>query len=158
MKRRDVALVVAGPVYDEDARRCLVAAGDADSRIHSLLGRIPEDRVAELFDAADAAVLARSEVWTSGSLILALSQGVPVVAARLSPYTELLGEGRSGWLFEPGNPASLRNALEEAASDPELAKEMRVAALARAHNLPTWNRVAERTAALMNARTGLCRS
>ena len=60
---------------------------DADVRIRALLHSIPHEHVSELFNAADVFVLARSEAWTSGSLVLALSQGLPVIAAR-SPRHE----------------------------------------------------------------------
>jgi len=143
-----VKLVVAGEVAHEPSGRSVVEAAHVDPRIRPLLVPVAHERVAELFDAADAAVLARSEVWTSGSLILALSLGVPAIAARRPPHEELLG-GEAGWLFEPDDPASLRSALEKAATDTSLARAKRAAALRRARSLPTWHEIAKRTAMLL---------
>src|SRR5439155_19964737 len=126
-----------------------VLAAVADARVRPLLERVHHERVGELFAAVDAAVLGRSEVWTSGSLILALSMGVPAVTAALPMYEELLGGGEAGWFFQPGDVESLRDALQEAAADPALARAKGASALKLAEALPSWSEIAERTAALM---------
>ena len=143
----DAVLVVAGRVKDERSHSRLLASAAGDARIRPFLGEVPHERVAELFGAADAAVLGRGEVWTPGSLILALSLGLPVVAARVSVHQELLGE-EAGWLFEPGDAESLRGVLEAAMTDPVRARAKGEAALARARQLPTWRELGEPVAAL----------
>jgi phosphatidylinositol alpha-mannosyltransferase len=84
---------------------------------------VPDGQVGELFGACDAVVVSRADGGTSGALILALSQGRPCVAADCSSYRELLDDGAAGWLFEPGNVASLAEALELAAASPQRAEE-----------------------------------
>jgi glycosyltransferase involved in cell wall biosynthesis len=143
--------VVAGKVEDHPSRRLLEQEAAADPRIRLWLDLVPHERVRELFEACDVAVFPRSEPWTSGSLILALSLGVPAVAARLSPYRELLGSGSAGWLFEPGDPESLRASLIEAAADRSLVVAKGAAALEQAKRLPTWGEVAARTAESIRA-------
>jgi beta-1,4-mannosyltransferase len=147
---RDVILLLAGLPLDEDsvaaARRCAAA----DSRVRLLLEFIPDDEVAELFEASDVAVLPRSDGGTSGALILALSLGLPVIAAATPTYEELLDGGEAGWLFEPGEPASLRSALRQAAHDRVLAVQKKSAALAQAKRL-SWAEAGDRTAALLQA-------
>jgi glycosyltransferase involved in cell wall biosynthesis len=151
-----VALVVAGHLADGRSRTAIVQASREDPRIAPLVEPVPHERVAELFGAADAAVLGRGEVWTSGSLVLALSLGVPVVAARVAPHEELMGGGEAGWLFTPGDAASLRDALAAAASDREAARAKGRAARAHAERIPTWPEIAARTAALMlDGETGM---
>jgi glycosyltransferase involved in cell wall biosynthesis len=143
-----MALVVAGRIKDERSARLIGAAAARDPRIRSRLGLVPRGQVAELFGASDAAVLGRGQVWTSGSLILALSLGVPVVASRLPIHEDLVGDGQAGWLFEPGDRWSLRESLVAAQAHPAVARTKGEAALRRAHGLPSWSEVAERTAAL----------
>ncbi len=150
LESRDTVLVVAGLVEHREVGCRLAEAAAADPRIRAVPEFVADERVVELFEAADAAVLARGEAWTSGSLILALSLGVPVVAARVAPYCELVGPD-AGWLFDPGDPASLRAALERAASEGLRRSEPCAAALGQAARLPTWVEMAERTAALMLA-------
>jgi glycosyltransferase involved in cell wall biosynthesis len=111
------AVVVAGLPIDGAGVAELTEAAAADPRIVPLLGFVPDERVAELFGAADAAVLARTDGGTSGALVLALSHGVPVVAASRPTYVELVEPAGAGWLFEPGSAASLADALEAAAGE-----------------------------------------
>jgi beta-1,4-mannosyltransferase len=144
-----LALIVAGRIEDDGSRAVLEEAAERDPRIKLLLDFVPAERVRELFEASDVAVFPRSEPWTSGSLILALSLGVPAVAARLSPYDDLLGSGRAGWLFSPGDVESLRGALLEAAAESARVPEKGAAALEYARALPTWGDIAARTAELM---------
>lgn len=139
-------LVVAGRVKDERVAAEVEEASRRDSRIVTRFGFAPDEQVAEFFEACDAAVVARDDGWSSGSLILALSHGLPVVAANMPAYRRLLEEGSAGWLFEPGNAASLRAALAAAASDREGAKTKGEVALAKAHSL-SWPDIAEMTAA-----------
>jgi beta-1,4-mannosyltransferase len=140
-----VRLIVAGDAEDEGVASAVTAAAGRDGRIVPLLGRVPDDSVTELFQACDTAVLARTDGWTSGSLILALSQGLPVIAAGMPAYRALVDGGRAGWLFEPGDARSLRTTLEQAASDPARARRLGEAALASANSL-RWSRTAELTA------------
>jgi beta-1,4-mannosyltransferase len=144
----DAVLLVAGS--DRVGRgAAVVAAADADRRVRPLLGFVPDARVAELFDAADAAVVARSDGGTSGSLVLALSMGAPVVAARQPAYEALTGGGAAGWLFEPGDADSLGAALvaAERAGAEERARRGREAR--RLAELLRWSDIGARTAALL---------
>lgn len=145
---RHAVLIVAGLVEHDEVGFNVAQAAASDSRVIPLLEFVADDRVAELFGAADAAVLARSEVWTSGSLILALTLGLPAVAAKLPPHEELLGRERAGWLFEPGDVRSLRGALERAMADPARPRK-RAAALEQAAGLPPWSDVAQGITTLM---------
>jgi glycosyltransferase involved in cell wall biosynthesis len=117
--------------------------------VKPVLSFIGGERVAELFEAADAAVIARGDGGTSGSLILSLSLGVPAVAARRTVYEELLDGEASGWLFAPGDADSLRQALERAAAATEDERRRKGAvALRRAEQLD-WSKIGERTAGLL---------
>ena len=120
-----------------------------DPRIRFRSGFVPADGVAELFGACDAAVSARTDGGTSGSLILALSMGSPVIAADAPAYRVLAADGQAGWLFVPGDVESLRSALESAAGDGTAAARG-AAALAVAQGLD-WSATASRLAALLRA-------
>lgn len=147
LDRRDVALAVAGDVRDPSLAAVIEWAALADPRVRPLLSLVPEERVAELFGASDAAVFPRSNGWTSGSLILALSLGLPVVAARVAAYEELVSEA-AGWLFAPGDRDSLATTLAAVAADRDLARAKGEAALRIAHGL-SWRDSAEATAAAL---------
>jgi glycosyltransferase involved in cell wall biosynthesis len=148
---RDAALVVAGsaPGRSGDALR---AAARDDRRILPLLGFVADDRVAELYEAADVAVVARSDGGTSGSLILALSQGKPVVAASRPTYRDLLGGETAGWLFEPHDVASLAGALERAAAASEEERTAKARAALSSAEALDWREIGATTAQLLLGR------
>jgi len=143
-----VRLVVAGNVKDERSGAAVRAAVAADERVLPLPGFVAEARVAELFGACDAAVLPRSEPGTSGSLVLALSLGLPVVAADVPTVREVVGDGEAGWLFRPRDPSSLRVALESAAADTEEAAARGRRGRSLAERL-RWTETARETAVLL---------
>jgi colanic acid/amylovoran biosynthesis glycosyltransferase len=80
-------------------------------------GSLPEDAVAAVLDRADVFVLP-SVIAPDGdmegipvALMEALATGLPAVATRHSGVPELVQEGVTGFLAEPGDPHSLRAAL-----------------------------------------------
>ena len=98
------------------------------------LGGLPEDEVARLLDEADLFVLP-SRVARDGqmegipvALMEAMASGLVVVASRLSGIPELVEDGRTGILAEPGDPESLRGALARAVGasgvDPAAGREL----------------------------------
>jgi beta-1,4-mannosyltransferase len=145
----DAALVIAGNAKDPIVADAIRGAAARDPRIRFRSGFVPAEGVAELFGACDAAVSARTDGGTSGSLILALSMGSPVIAADAPAYRALAADGKAGWLFVPGDVESLRSALESAAGDGTAAARGS-AALAVARGLD-WSATASRLAALLRA-------
>jgi glycosyltransferase involved in cell wall biosynthesis len=143
-------LVIAGVPWDATVREAVTRATGNDQRIQLMFGPVPDAGVAELFGAADAAVFPRGDGWTSGSLILAMSMGVPVVAANRDAYSRLMNGDASGWLFEPGSASSLAECLLAAVQDPEMAKRKGEAALRSARQM-TWAASAAATARLLDA-------
>lgn len=88
------------------------------------LGAQPQERVLEEMRAADLFVLA-SKVAEDGDrdglpnvLMEANSQKLPVLATRVSGIPELIVDGRTGVLTEPGDPEELMRALHRLIQDP----------------------------------------
>jgi glycosyltransferase involved in cell wall biosynthesis len=142
-------LVVAGNIKTTSIGSAVRTASANDSRILALLEFVPEERVAELFGACDAAVLTRSDGGTSGSLILALSMGLPVLAVDLPTTRDLTRNGDAGWLFRPHDMLSLRTALEYAGSSPAQARVRGRCALEIARELD-WAGIAQDFASRFN--------
>jgi glycosyltransferase involved in cell wall biosynthesis len=80
--------------------------------------------------------------------VLALSQGLPVVAARTQTYVELADDDGAAWWFEPGQVDDLRRALERASADRGEAGRMRANASAAAARL-RWDDAASAIAPLL---------
>ena len=76
---------------------------------------------AELLRTADIAVFAsEGDRATPGTLVRALGAGAVPVASRLPAYEEALGEGECGFMFEPGELATLAAHLRRLVAEPEL--------------------------------------
>lgn len=73
---------------------------------------IATDRLHLFFSAATAVVLPYQKVLNSGSLILAMSYGLPVIAPRQGSLCEYLGEA-SALLFDPADQQGLLTALQK---------------------------------------------
>ena len=53
-------------------------------------------------------------------LMEAQSQSLPVVSTRVSAIPELIEDGKTGLLVEPGNPRELMEAISQLVSNPDL--------------------------------------
>ena len=76
-------------------------------------------------------------------------QVIPSGAARSPVSEELTREGRAGWLFEPGDRASLQAALENAAASHPRAIAAKGAAALEQARLLSWAEIGERMAELL---------
>ncbi|GAA4556718.1 glycosyltransferase family 4 protein [Pseudonocardia xishanensis] len=116
-----VPLVLAGGgELEESARRW--ARGRADVRF---LGLQDDAGCRRLTAAASAVVLPSTTRETFGLVVVeAMATGVPVVASRLGALAELVVEGRTGLLHEPGDPASLADALRTVVTDRDLNRSL----------------------------------
>lgn len=94
------------------------------------LGAQPQERVLEEMRRSDLFVLA-SKIGRDGDrdglpnvLMEANSQELPVVTTRLSGIPELVVEGRTGVLTEPGDPDELFRALNRLILNPDIRRQM----------------------------------
>jgi glycosyltransferase involved in cell wall biosynthesis len=125
LERVQLELIGEGPLkgpLEQLARRLGI-----DARV-SFRGGLTEPEVAAALDAADLFVLP-SVVAANGqmegvpvALMEALACGLPTVASRLSGVPELVRDGRTGLLAEPGDVGSLREALRVTINDPVAAR------------------------------------
>ena len=59
----------------------------------------------------------------------AMSTGRPVIASRIGGLIDLVAEGETGFLVQPGDPLALQQAIERLLADPDLRRHMGQAAL-----------------------------
>jgi glycosyltransferase involved in cell wall biosynthesis len=75
----------------------------------------------------------------------AMERGRPVIAAAIGGLGELVQDGVTGRLVEPGDAEPLRRAIVELAGDAELARRMGAAGRARALERFLQDRCTDRT-------------
>lgn len=105
-------------------------------------GRVPTEEVPELFASAAAVVLPYREASQSGVAALAAGFGRPVVASRLPGLTDIVDDGVSGLLVEPGEVGDLADALTRILTEPALAEGLGRGAHHRATTELSWRSIA----------------
>jgi glycosyltransferase involved in cell wall biosynthesis len=84
-----------------------------EGQIHLVLQFVPDKQVQLYMNAADVVVLPFKKVLTSGSLMLALSFGRPIIAPRLGCVSDVL-EGTNNLMYDPDIPGGLYRAMQAA--------------------------------------------
>jgi glycosyltransferase involved in cell wall biosynthesis len=74
---------------------------------------IPDEETEVYFKAADVLVLPYRDIYQSGILFLGYSFGLPALAANVGSLKDEMVEGRTGFLFRPGDPIDLARAIEK---------------------------------------------
>ena len=150
----DVAahLTIAGQCDDPRRRSRLHAlARKGGARVLLRLDFVPGDEVAQLLGAADVVVLPFRQVSTSGSAMLALSHGRPLIVPDLAGLADLPDQAV---LRYDGEVAGLVDALVRlACADDEALAAMSAAARSYASQT-TWQEIAERTVSEMSSVLG----
>jgi sugar transferase (PEP-CTERM/EpsH1 system associated) len=130
--RAFLALIGAEPALRQRLR--LVIAGEGPARAECLalleaagaaaLAWLPGERsdVPELMRAFDLFVLPSLGEGISNTILEAMATGLPVVATRVGGNPELVENGVTGALVEPGSPKALAAALRRYVDDPGLAQ------------------------------------
>ncbi|GAB3665387.1 glycosyltransferase [Actinocorallia lasiicapitis] len=111
----EIALTVAGEFWNGLAAARSLAGGRA---VEFRPGYVPAAKIAGLFDRADALVLPYRAATASQNVALGFAHGVPVIATRVGEFPALIRPGVDGLLADPGDPRSLRAAIEEFYADP----------------------------------------
>ena len=106
-------LVVAGEAWAGlgEALSAQVEALGLGDRVQLKLGWAPEPEVEQLLSAADVLVLPYRNGTQSAVAPMALSRGLPVLATDVGGLGEVVEDGVSGLLVEPGSPQVLADAL-----------------------------------------------
>lgn len=103
-------------------------ATSGDSR-HVLRGPVAPEQLPAYFSEADLTVVPSLALENCPGVILeSLVAGTPVLASRVGGISELISEGKNGWLFAPGDVEDLRSRLSFCIQNRTLLAEMRASA------------------------------
>ena len=102
-------------------RRCVSLNISNNVTFH---GRIPQEEVVKFYQAADVYVQTSfSEAFGRG-IIEAMACQVPVVGTKVGGIPEIVADGKTGLLVEPGDSRALANAIIELLSNEDLRRKM----------------------------------
>jgi glycosyltransferase involved in cell wall biosynthesis len=159
-KAMDVLVAAAVPVLERHEDAWLVLAGDGplleSVRAQARRTAVGERIVFPGFETNVPGFLEALDVYASAALseglplatIEAMAAGLPVVSTRAGGTPEVVEDGVTGVLVEPGSVDALSLALERMAIDAKRRREMGDAGRARALDEFSEERMFERTAAV----------
>jgi len=104
---------------------------------------VPYARIINHYRDADILVNPSFSEAFGRSLIEAMACQVPVVATRVGGMTEIVEDGKTGILAEPGDASTLAEAIIRLFSDEGLRRSMGKAARKRAVELYSWEKIVE---------------
>jgi len=149
-------LVGSGSLHAEVEKRL-----EGDKRV-IFTGAVAHDRVPKLLDACDILVAPHvpladgSEFFGSPTKIFEyMAMGKGIVASRLGQIGEVLIDGETALLVEPGNVGELAAAMLKMVESPELRKRLGARAREIAEREHTWIRNAQRVLDAYKSLTGL---
>ena len=132
-----------------DLVRDRASAGGVAERV-TIVGPLPRADLLQEYARADLLVLP-SRFEPFGIVLLeAMAAGLPVVASRTGGIPEVVAEGGTGLLVEPGDPAALAEALTRLAEDGTLRARMGARGRERAAGY-AWDAIVPRVLAVYRA-------
>jgi glycosyltransferase involved in cell wall biosynthesis len=105
-------LLIAGEFYEDEKKyRAMIHRLGLESctRIHSEY--IPNDEIATFFSAADVVILPYISATQSGIIQIAYHFNKPVITTNVGGLSEVVINGRTGFVVPPNNPEALTNAV-----------------------------------------------
>jgi glycosyltransferase involved in cell wall biosynthesis len=142
-------LVIAGLCLDPSVLPAIPHDGRQNVIFHN--ERVPDSQVATYYQAADVACLPFERITTSGSALLALSFGVPIVAPRLGAIIDMPDE--VGWFYEPEDAEGLLKAMRRARRASPEERQARSDAARRHAEALAWDSIAAQTMAIYRSVT-----
>ncbi len=117
------SLSIVGDGEDLDILSLLIQKKNLDHFV-TFLGIKPHDEVQALMHESDCLVLPSFSEGISNVVLEAMASGLPVVASRLPGLREVVKEGETGFLVEPGDIEGLAKKLLEIIQNPEGRRKM----------------------------------
>lgn len=143
-------------VGDGPYRRSLenVALAHGISERINFTGWQRDSDLVRLYQAANIFVFPSRHEGMPNVVLEAMACGLPVVATSIAGNEELVAYSETGLLIPQEDPASLRKALSELLTNPELCKQMGGAGRKRVGEHFAWSSVAQQYIELLNSVTG----
>lgn len=156
---------------DPGVRLLLVGGGEQEQALRSqayrlgvapyvvFTGRVPHADVARYYDLVDLLVYPRlkmrlTDLVTPSKPLEAMAQGRLVAASDVGGHRELIADGLTGVLFEPGDPQALADCVSRLLASPQQRTELRERARSFVERERTWSASVARYRAVYLALAG----
>lgn len=108
----EIKLVVAGEFY-EDQHKYDALIDELGLREHVIVrpGYVPANEIGTYLAAADVNVLPYRSATQSAILVLAYAHGCPVITTNVGGLSEVVDEGKTGYVVAPEDPAAIVNGV-----------------------------------------------
>lgn len=141
-----VLLLIVGELSEDYSKyQKIIQKNNLRNSLLEKLEYIPNDRIADFFFAADVIALPYTEVTQSGVLQIAYAFGKPIVATNVGGFSEVIEDGKSGYLVDAKDDASLASRLIDILSDEKKIKLMGEHARYLSDTRFSWDAIARKT-------------
>ncbi len=113
----EAELVIVGDGPERGAIERLAQARGIAERVR-LFGRLPQERLPQLYGAADLLLLVSTHEGWPNVLLESMACGTPVVVAQLPGMAEIVGSPAAGRIVETPSPRVLAAAIDEMLANP----------------------------------------
>ena len=146
---RAVLAILGGGPLEEETRALVRQLGLDDAVV--LTGRLA---IRDWLERANLFV--HTSRWEGFGIVLleAMLAGLPIVATRVSAVPEVVADGETGIVVEPGDATAVSAGMSMLLADPARADALGLAGLNRARTLFSVERMTEATAAVYDAAIG----
>jgi len=105
------------------------------------LGMLPLSEISEVAAQSWMAVLPYQRSFSSGAIYNVMGFGLPIVATKVGNFSELIEDGKNGFLVPAEDVEALSNAIIRILEDPSLTERLSRGAKRRAKKY-TWDKIA----------------
>lgn len=154
-KNGDIRLLLVGGGPQEKELKTLAKQLGVEDKVR-FVGRVPHDRVQRYYNLIDVLVYPRlrmrlTDLVTPLKPLEAMAQCKLLVASDVGGHLELIRDGKTGVLFEAGNPQALANKVLELLQTPERWPGLRRAGREFVEKERNWRRSVARYRAVYKA-------
>ena len=143
-------LVIAGALFQDPGGfyRNLLEKASRRGNVTCVIDYVPFECVGLYFSASDVIVLPYTKTYQSGVLMAAYAAGRPVVVTDTGGLSEVVEEGKTGFVVPPRDSAPLATAIGRILADPAGAEVMGRRARDLSRTTYSWDRIAGQTIGL----------
>lgn len=116
------------------------------------VGRVPDERLTRILRRQHVLAVPSSYEGFGMVYLEGMGFGLPALASAAGGASEVVTDGETGYLVEPGDSRTVGAAVGSLATDRERLSEMGVTARARFESHPTWSDTAERVEVFLRER------